>query len=459
MDAAVAVTRPHRPDAPVAQPVSDCYLACTSPAVVRTTQPTLTVAVSDADGGILSTVFEVRTAPSRGGRLVASNAQAPALSPSGGQAGWTVPAGRLDHGGTYYWTARSTDEGGRTGPASSWQTLAVDTEAPVTVSVASPQYPFKQWGAPVGTPGDFTFVGSSDTAEFRWSVDGGSSSTVTATGDPKTATVRYTPLVDLVHVMHVTTLDIAGNTSATFDYEFWVSPPPALCWYWRLDESSGTIAADSGGDLCPGTPPAPGSLVGAVDWTTGHVGNAAVFTGGAITMGRPVVDGNASFTIAAWVNPANIAAGDQTAVALLGSTGSRFQLHYDAEANAGAGGWCFSMSAADGDAPVSACATGTLPDDSGATHEPRNGEWVHLAGVYNAPAGTIEIHVMGNQAFCSGELVRAPFTGSWTSFEDLVMGNAKAAGTVTERWHGAVDDVHLYQRVLSGASICVLAAQ
>src|SRR5262245_20751086 len=103
MDAAVAVTRPHRPNVPADQTLSDCYLACTSPAVVRTTQPTLTVVVSDADGGLLSTVFEVRTAPTRRGRLVADNAQAPVLSSSGGQARWTVPANRLDDGATYYW--------------------------------------------------------------------------------------------------------------------------------------------------------------------------------------------------------------------------------------------------------------------------------------------------------------------------------------------------------------------
>ena len=53
----------HHRDAPVAQPLStttDCFWACTTPALVRTTRPTLIVSVSADRAGLLRTVFEER---------------------------------------------------------------------------------------------------------------------------------------------------------------------------------------------------------------------------------------------------------------------------------------------------------------------------------------------------------------------------------------------------------------
>lgn len=465
------ITHDRPPAVPSVQPLStatDCYKACTSPARVRTTTPTLRVSVSDPeDSGVLSTLFEVRTAASDTATLVVDNSAALVQTADPGTATWKVPSGKLANGGTYYWRAATKDEAGVWGPWTGWQSLTVDTSPPVVEDVTSTQYPKKKWGAQVGTQDTFTFIGGSDVHEFTWWVDGGATTTVPASGTTsKTASVSYTPATDMVHTLFVTAKDTAGNTSGNaYAHQFWVSPVPSRCWYWKLDETTGTSAADSGKAECsPGdatVTSVPGTLSGSVAWASGHRGNAASFAGGGIEMGQPVVDGNKSFTVTAWVKPTNLAAGDQTAVAQHGSVTSRFQLHYDAQANDGAGGWCFTMRATDssGATPVSACATGMVPDDDGNIHPPQDNVWVHLAGVYNAVTGKIEIHVMGNPISCSGEMVESAFTGTWSTFGQLVIGQAMSGGAASERWAGFVDEVRLYPIALSTTKICQLASQ
>jgi hypothetical protein len=456
------------PNTPVVQALSPnfCYQACSSPAVVRSTTPSLLVMVSDPDLGQLSTTFEIRAGASDTATLVTDNAAAPTVAASGQAASWTVPSGKLADSSTYYWRARSRDEPGLFGGWTPWQTLTVDTSPPGVTSVGSTQYPFKQWGAVVGTQGVFTLSGGSDVAEFTWSVDGGSSTTVTATGTTtKTAPVTHAPPMDLVHTLHAVAKDVAGNTGPTYDHQFWVSPVPARCWYWTLDETTGNAAAESGKAACTPTDASvssvPGTLFGSVGFAAGHLGNAAMFTGGGIGTGQPVVDTDKSFTVAAWVQPTNLAAGDQTAVAEHGAVTSRFQLGYDKDANAGAGGWCFAMRAADSAAanPVSACATGTVPDSSEHTHPPTNDVWVHIAGVYNASTGKIQIYVMGDPDTCFGEMVEQSFAGSWTTTQELMIGRAKLAGTAAEYWTGGVDELRVYPIALSATTICQLASQ
>lgn len=187
--------------------------------------------------------------------------------------------------------------------------------------------------------------------------------------------------------------------------------------------------------------------------------NAIILNGGQVSMGQPVLDSNTSFSVAAWVKPTALVAGDQTVLSQDGTSSSRFQLHYDAQPNAGAGGWCFSMRATDSTAaPVSACATGTVPDDEGNTHQPQDNVWVHLAGVYNATTGRLQVHVMGNPSLCSGEMVEQPFAGVWPTTGSFVIGRAWA-GIGAESWRGSVDEVRAYPTALTSAQICQLASQ
>jgi hypothetical protein len=465
------------PNTPTAQSFStttDCYLACSSPATVRTTQPTLKVRVSDTYGGVLRTNFEVRASASGTGTLIASTSSPISTSTSGGPppfgfASWQVPSGKLVSGTTYYWRARSTDENNLVGPWLAFQTITVDTSAPATPTVTSSQYPALQWGATVGTQGSFTFSSAAaDVADFTWWVDAGASATVTASGtNPRTATVTYTPATDMVHTLHVKAKDTAGNTSSTKDHQFWVSPLANRCWHWKLDETSGTTAAETG-NTDPADPVcAPIGTVthmnatvtanasGTVTFAAGYLNNAAWFagTGGQIATAAAVLDTSKSFTVTAWVNPTDLSLGSQTAVSQDGTTSSRFTLGFVASANAGAGGWCFVTYGSDGGSTASACADGSM------VGLPTEGTWVHLAGVFDAVTGQARMYVMGGLDTCGGETAVVASSGSWQAAGQFVMGRAKSAATGTQYWRGGLDGVHAYSRALQEADICQLALQ
>lgn len=421
--------------------------------MVRTTTPTLRANVSDPYNGNLRTAFEVRTAASASATLVAGNSSALVTTAAPGTATWRVPSG-LASGQTYHWRARSSDENNLTGDWSGWQTLTVDTAPPVLAPVSSTQYPLREWGAEVGTPGIFAADGSPDTADFTWWVDNGSTTTVAASGtDPKTMSVTHTPATDMVHTLNVVAKDIAGNISPTYLHQFWVSPAPNKFSRWRFDEASGTTAADSGSG---GSALLPGTLSGSVAFGPGYLGNAASFTGtgGQITTTGPVLDTTRSFTVMAWVRASDLAADDhQVVLSQDGTTASRFQLMYDKDANGGAGGWCFAMRPTDGGNPTTACADGF------AWGPPTDGTWVHLAGVYDAATDKIRAYVMGDLLSCGGETAETSFTGDWSATGSFAIGRGQSSGTAASHWRGEIDDVHAFQRTLSAWEICQQAAQ
>ncbi|MBU2670462.1 LamG domain-containing protein [Actinoplanes bogorensis] len=464
----LVLTYDKAPNAPAPQAfnaTTDCYKACSGTATVRTSTPTLIAKASDPYGGTLKTTFEVRATAADTGTLVATNSAAPYSGSSGSNASWKVTASLADNG-TYYWRARSKDENNLTGGWSGWQTLKVDKTPPGTPTISSPQYPYKSWSGGPGQGGTFAFAGGTGAYEYTWTVDGGSATTTT------TASAAYTPATDMVHTMRVYATDVAGNKSpllAQNDYQFWVTPVPNRCWNWRLDETGGSTAADTGntdaGDpICApigSTVVAqPGTLAGGVGWGAGYIGNAAVFDGtGQITTGSPVIDSAKSFTVMAWAKPSSLAAAaEQNVLSADGTTASRFALAYRKSANGGAGGWCFVLRDADsaGAGPSSVCATGTVGDSV----PPADNKWVHLGGVYDAVTGTLQIHVMGNQDSCNGEMVSAPSGGTpWSAPGSFVIGRGRIDGAAAGYWRGSVDQVYVHQRVLTAAEICQQAIQ
>ncbi len=447
------------PNAPTAQALSattDCYAACVSPSRVRTTRPTLKVGVSDPFNGNLRTAFEVRATASDTGTLVTSTGSTPVTTAAPGTSSWLVPASVLVNGTTYYWRARSTDENNLTGGWSAWQTLTVDTTPPAAPTASSGQYPLRTWGAQVGTPGTFTLTGPSDVYDFSWSVDNGATTTVVATAG--TASAAFTPTTDMVHTLHVTDRDAAGNT-AVYDHQFWVAPVANKYAFWSLDQTTGSVASDTGSG---GSTLSPGTVSGGATWAADASdplrARFAHFDGtGQITAAGPVLDTTKAFTVAAWARPTNLAANDyQTVLSQAGSAVSRFQLQYRKDANAGAGGFCFSMRSADtASSPVvSACA----PPVSWPVTQ---GQWVHLAGVFDPAASSLRVYVMGDNLACGGDIGQATFSGQWSATGSMVIGrsNNGAGGTPADWFTGDVDSVYAYQRVLAASEICQLSLQ
>ncbi|MBQ1028900.1 LamG-like jellyroll fold domain-containing protein [Glycomyces sp. NPDC047369] len=424
---------------------TDCYRQCASPAVLRSFTPTLRAQVQDRFGGVLGTAFEIRTSASLTGTIAVSSTTMPFASVTTvgnatGVATSKVPAGSLVAGVTYYWHATSMDEAGLWSGWGSWYSFTIDNTPPTVSNVTSTQYPFKSWGATPGTAGTFAFT-AAGAAEYTWDIDGGSATTTTS------ASATYTPATDMVHTLHVKAKDSAGNTSSTYDYQFWVSPVPNAYSHWTFDETDpAKTAADTGSGFSARNP---GTLTGGAHFVPGYLKNALHVSGavgdGAVTSG-PVLDTTKSFTVMAWVRPGSLSARPlQTFLTQDGSWMSRFQLQYRQDANGGRGGWCFTLSSAD--------ATGASKTISCAGQNvgiPTNGEWAHVAGRYDRVTGKMRVYVMGDPNSCAGEVTEATAPPSWS---------ATAPFRIGHDFSGDIDDVRAYQRVLSDSEICQQASQ
>ncbi|PWR13652.1 hypothetical protein DKT69_20145 [Micromonospora sicca] len=433
---------------------SDCYQQCSSPALVRNVTPTLRAQVQDTYGGTLQTAFEIRTAASLTATIVVSSTTMPrsyvtTVGNATGIATSQVPAAMLTSGSTYYWHATTVDEAGLWSGWGPWYSFTIDTTPPTTPSVGSTQYPLKQWGATVGTAGTFAFT-ASGADEYTWDVDGGSATATASTS------VTYTPATDMVHTMHVKAKDKAGNTSSTYDHQFWVSPATNAYALWTFDESDpATTAADSGTGFSSHSP---GTLGGGAHFVPGYLGNAVHLSGppaDRVTTSGPVLDTTKSLTVMAWVRAADLAAQtEQTILAQDGATASRFELQYRKDANGGAGGWCFTMSAdSSGGGAVTACATGQ------SVGLPSNNTWVHVAGRYDQVTGKMRVYVMGDPLSCAGEMTEATAPAGWSATGSFAIGRGWSSGAGVSYWRGDIDDARAYQRVLSDSEICQQASQ
>ncbi len=196
---------------------------------------------------------------------------------------------------------------------------------------------------------------------------------------------------------------------------------------WALDEGTGTTSADACGpdDL---------TTTGNPTWTGGINGKALDFNGTdqyAQTAG-PVVDTTKDYTVSAWARMDALPGNYGTVVSEDGrATANPFYLQY------GQGAWAFSM-------PGNVRAT--LP----AT--PVLGQWYHLVGVRNQATDELKLYVDGVLVATTVGGVDGIGTGP------LSVGRAKYAGVKGDFWDGAVDQVHVYNRVLTDAEIAALYA-
>lgn len=224
---------------------------------------------------------------------------------------------------------------------------------------------------------------------------------------------------------------------------------PKLAGRWRLDEGSGTTAADTSGI----DPSHPGTLTGGATWTAIRLedarpddgalpggASAAAFDGatGAVTTTGSVAPTNRSFTVAAWVRLTD-AAGDRAAVAQEGVRASGFVLGYRADA----GRWSLAVTSADADdAPVVRVFSSSSPT---------LGTWTHLAGVYDGTTRRLSLYVDGTLE------ASTDYTPSWDAQGPLVMGRARIAGGAADWWSGDIAEVHVFAGVLSDDAIFFLA--
>ncbi len=209
---------------------------------------------------------------------------------------------------------------------------------------------------------------------------------------------------------------VIGNTTEAQD-------DPSLIGWWKLDEKSGTVAADSSSHGNDGT------VVGGEKWVSGYMDGALDFDGDDdyVDCGYdPIFDTAHEMTVAAWVTIRSIPAAWACVIAK-GEYSWRIS-NYNTEQRYHFGITVWSQ---------------PNPSVDGVTVVGLD-EWHHVAGVYNG--ASMNLYVDG-----SLDATKATTSPIGVNKANVLIGeNPEAA---KRKWDGLIDDVRLYNRALSEAEI------
>jgi large repetitive protein len=204
-------------------------------------------------------------------------------------------------------------------------------------------------------------------------------------------------------------------------------PATAPTAWWKLNQTSGTNAADaSGNNAAP--------LAGGYTWSSEHGGSIALDGTGTASAAGPVLDTTRSFTVAAWVKLTDNG-GDRTVVTQEGKNLSAFYLEYSKFTDR----WNFDVPTADG--------AGASWPDAASNTPPTLNTWTHLAGVYDSTAKTLRLYVNGvaQNDVASGITL-------WRGLGKLDIGHAFGGAG----FRGNLSDVQVYQTALTATQVTAI---
>jgi hypothetical protein len=292
-----------------------------------------------------------------------------------------------------------------------------------------------RWHGGVGVPDTFTFAADPDTANneandvdhYLWGWQDPPTNKVDASGGlGGSATATLTPTGDGPRTLYVRAADRAGNQSPTKQYRFYVRGGNGALAQYAFEGNARDTAFL--GDRH-------GTLNGPASYVPGAVGTSARFDYGGTVTAPNAMRTDTSFTVSAWVRLDQVVR-DHTAVSEAGANTSAFQLGYRADDG---GRWYFFMPTTDDPVPAVATTWSAQPASTGT--------WTHLAGVYDAGRGQMRLYVNG--ALSETKAYRS----SWSASGDVHIGNALWNKAWANHWLGAVDEVQLYDRVVSDTEL------
>lgn len=222
--------------------------------------------------------------------------------------------------------------------------------------------------------------------------------------------------------------------AANLEYEA-VTPDPALnglVSWWRMNEGSGTVAADVLATANDGTLNAPA-------WTTGKQGGALVFDGNdrVTCSNRGALDGSTPFSVTAWVKVNSGANADAVVVQQRAANGYNGQYQVKVTAAGKAGFYVYGNSA-------------EQFNFAGATSI-NDGKWHHVAAVRDG-SGNAFIFVDGvRDGSVTGTTVRG-LAGS------IDVGIGCDIRDSNKFFRGAIDDVRVYNIALSQSQVQAVSA-
>ncbi len=205
--------------------------------------------------------------------------------------------------------------------------------------------------------------------------------------------------------------------------------------YWRLDEGNGATASDATGDGNTGT------LINGPTWSTGKINGALSFDGidDYVRINRSILDTSKDYTVAAWVMLREVQA-FRTAVSQEGAEISGFYLQ-----TAWDGRFNFGVHVADASSSDAVRVT--------APWIPQANQWYHLVGVHDSVHDQIKLYV-------DGVLIGTqPYSAGWNATGNTLIGRAKHGGNPVDFWPGKIDDVYLFDHVLSDSDVLTLYKQ
>ncbi|MFI6485482.1 LamG domain-containing protein [Nonomuraea sp. NPDC050663] len=196
-----------------------------------------------------------------------------------------------------------------------------------------------------------------------------------------------------------------------------------------LDEGSGSTASEVSGNYRIGT------LQSGASWTEGRVGTGAVRLSGTtatLSTTGPATRTDASFTVSAWAKLDAASTAWQTVLSQDGTQASGFQLRYRGDRKQ----WSFALPQSD---TPDYDTISVEPDENTLANE---GEWTHLAGVYDQAAKTISLYINGARV-----AEKANVQATWNAPGALQIGRGKQRGTHNHPFAGAIDDVHVWSGI------------
>ncbi|MFB7778851.1 LamG domain-containing protein [Streptomyces bauhiniae] len=180
-------------------------------------------------------------------------------------------------------------------------------------------------------------------------------------------------------------------------------------------------------------------------------GNAAKFDGvnDYASAASPYINTMRNFSVSAWVKLTTRPTTAAIAVTQPGAHRSGFELYYSPTY-----GWSFNNYLTDTtDSTLVRAAQRTAADPALDPKVAPVGQWTHLTGVYSKDAGRIRLYLNGRYA--GG----ADHTITWYASGPLQLGAARYDGTPTAFFPGQIDDVQVFDRMLSTQEISEMYKQ
>jgi len=211
-----------------------------------------------------------------------------------------------------------------------------------------------------------------------------------------------------------------------------------LAGYWKLDDGSGTSAADTSTNGNTGT------LTNGPTWTTGQVGGAVNFDGSndyvdiGINKISPRVNGASAITLSAWLKPSAYPAAATRARGVSFNT-----------TNAATGGLLGLYDG--GKLEIGGRSVSTDAFQSATVTFPALNEWHFATGILDFPNDKIYVYLDGVlQVTQSVTFANTSYTnGTPTTALDAI----GSSGSLVEFFSGSIDEPHIYNRALSESEV------